>query len=384
MSSPVRARHGSALVTALLGVLLLEAAIVGLLYVCTQEALIGRGFARRLGIRLAAESAVHAALAAWPADSLRALPPGGIHRLAAASGVLPGGASFAAEIERLHGGWLLVKGEGAPDPSSRPLARAAALVSLLDTAPFWEDFAAPVLSAAPLELAAGATLDGLNADEIPSLWDATACPSMGLLDAVAALGSVARPALATASVPTLALDASAVLNGVPPVLEDTALAVAGAFERIGPLTLDDVATLADRIESGAITLQPAGAGRCDTGATGNWGAAEDPTHTCADYVPLIYAPGDLDVLGGAGQGLLIVRGHLRLAPGTRFRGAILSLGGVTAPDVTVHGAIRVAADTSLVGGSIQWNACALWRAFTRPEALRRPYRRSTRWWLPVF
>ncbi|MGH7551689.1 MAG: hypothetical protein ACREMQ_01510 [Longimicrobiales bacterium] len=381
---PLPTRSGSALLTALLGLLVLELAVAGVLYVGTQEAVIAQAYAQRIRARLAAESAVHLALAQWPGDSLRALLPGGVLRIAGAGGSLAGAAASDAEIERLHGSWYVVNGTGRTVRSGPPAARAAALVSMLETASLWQDFGAAVTAAGDVAVAASATVDALHTSAVPAAWSAAMCPAAGLADAHSSLGSLVRPALRVAPSSNIVIDPGAVVAGSPASVRDSTLSATAAFAGVGPLTLDRLAAMADRVEAGSLHLAAASTGStCLTGAHGNWGDPSAPGPPCQGYLPLIYAPGDLEVLSGEGQGMLVVRGRLRLAPGTLFAGAILALGGADARG-TVLGALRAGPGASAIEGSATFNVCALWRAFTGPTPFRKPYRRGARWWLPAF
>jgi hypothetical protein len=380
----LQGRSGSALVTALLGLLVLELAVAGVLYIGTQEAVIAQAIAQRLRARVAAESAVHVALARWPADSVRALLPGGVLRVAGSAGSVAGGVAFAAEIERLSATWFLVRGEGITVVGGPPAGRAAALVSMLETASLWRDFAAAVTAAGEVAVAASAMIDGLRSDAVPAGWSTAMCPAVGLVDARAALGSLDRAALLASPGSSVVIDPGAVLLGSPSTALDSSLSGPAAITRIGPLPLHRLATIADRVEAGSLQLAASSAGStCLTAAPGNWGDPSSSAGACTSYQPLIYAPGDLEVLSGAGQGMLVVGGRLRLAPGTLFAGAVLALGGVDAHG-TIVGAVRTGPGASTFAGSTTFNVCALWRAFTGAAPLRKPYRRGARWWLPAF
>jgi hypothetical protein len=155
------------------------------------------------------------------------------------------------------------------------------------------------------------------------------------------------------------------------------------FDRVGSIGRADFTAFADRIETGSLTLVPAGSTTCDTNVAGNWGAPLDTAHPCFDYLPVIHAPGDL-AFSGAGQGILIVDGNLVIAPGSAFFGAILVRGTITASGGRIVGGVRVggAGGTTRPGGTVRYDECALARAFTRSPALRRVYRTSDRLWLP--
>jgi hypothetical protein len=378
----MKPRRGSALVTALLALLLLEAAIAGLLFACTQEALIARAHTGRLRHRLAAESAIDAIIAAWPADSVRALAPGGIHR-PAMSDSFPGGAVAFGEIERLRSGWFVLRGFGGARgaPSS---ARATALVSTFDEDPLWRQFSAPVIGGASIEIGAGTRVDGAAADAIPPPWSAADCPAQRLVPPLAAFAGLVRPAVIVSPAVTPTLDPGAALAGTPVVAPDSTLAVPATFQRFGAAAFDAAAALADRTAAGSIAPRPASIGTgCDTAAAGNFGAPLDPAHPCAAFFPLVHAPADLEFAGGQAQGIVLARGNVRLAA-TVFAGVILAGGAVTIDDATVLGSVMAAGGVRVLGPSVvSWNACALWRAFTLPPPLRRPLRLGPRWVLPV-
>lgn len=383
MTVSPRSRRGAALVVALVGLLLLEAAIAGLLFVCTQEALIANAAAARLRARIAAASAIHETLATWPADSARRLAPGGVHHVPG-SRALAGGATFSAAVERLHGSWFVIHGTGRGAGASLGSARAAALVWTADLALLWRDLAAPLVAEGDIAIGPAARLDGLSGTSMPPPWSTATCPAEAVASATSALGPLDRPALAAAPAAAIAIDAAATLSGAPVVQIDSALAAAPGARSLGGIDLDVLGSVADHVEAGSLYFAPVvSRGACDTQARGNAGDPFDPAAPCADFHPLIYAPGDLEITGGEGQGLLVVRGTLRLAAGARFAGAIVAERGVVAEGATVLGAVRTGA-ASAIDGALTWNACALWRAFTRTPALRRPWRRSTRWWLPSF
>lgn len=343
-----------------------------------------RELAARLRAHLAARSGVDAALAAWPADSLRALLPAGVHRPTAASATLPGGAVYDAEIERLSGAWFLVRGSGLPAVGHAGGARAAAIVSMLDMASVWRDFDAPLIAGADVAILDNAVLDGMRGDVPPDSWDAAECPASILAEAGSVHGSPVRPAIVAAPDAVVDVRATSKIEGWPAIERDSTLADAATFDRVGPLSLTDVARLADRIETGTLTPAPVLAGAaCVTSAPGNWGDPDDRASPCAYHFPLVYAPGDLEIAGGAGQGVLVVEGHLRVGGGARFVGAIVALGGITAENATVFGAVRAAMHVSVQAATLRYSACAIGRAFTATTAFRRPFRRA-RWWLPAY
>jgi hypothetical protein len=113
------------------------------------------------------------------------------------------------------------------------------------------------------------------------------------------------------------------------------------------------------------------------------GSTPAPTGT------IMVAPGDLDISGGQGRGLLIVQGDLRLTGAVTFRGVIVALGLVTVDSGTVlidglllaHGTGAAAVSVNAFGDLIlHSDPCLIddvaWHA-GRPQLLAR------RGWMPV-
>ena len=66
-------------------------------------------------------------------------------------------------------------------------------------------------------------------------------------------------------------------------------------------------------------------GVCNKSAAGNWGDVNraSPQGACENYFPILYAPGDLHLTGGKGQGILLVEGNLKVAGGFEFYGPVI-------------------------------------------------------------
>ena len=106
-------------------------------------------------------------------------------------------------------------------------------------------------------------------------------------------------------------------------------------------------------------------GECDTASPSNWGDPSGAT-ACAAWLPIIHAPGDLDVVGGAGQGVLLVDGDLELSGGFEFTGAVIVAGTMTIGPggAQVSGGVRAAAVVDASGASrpppfVLRSSCAL-------------------------
>src|SRR5690606_35198404 len=192
-----------------------------------------------------------------------------------------------------------------------------------------------------------------------------------------------RAGIAIADAPLLRVEPSAALHGAPPLEIAAHLADSAAFSGLGPLGMDDVTRLADRLvaEGLDLTAGPGGDG-CDVGSAGAGsldGAVGPAGAPCSGDAQLIFSPGRLTV-SGAGRGVLVVDGDLELAPGAAFAGAILATGRLTlAPGASVTGAVR--AREASIAGAIRFDACALARAFAEAPGLNRPLRPAGRAWV---
>jgi hypothetical protein len=166
------------------------------------------------------------------------------------------------------------------------------------------------------------------------------------------------------------------------------------FERFGQVTATSLAAHADVVVPAGSTLapEPDDNHACQTGPGGrpvsSWG---DPAHTgrsagCERFFPVVYAPGDLAVTGGRGQGVLIVDGWLRIDGPFLFAGVVLARGGIetAGEDVNVFGLVLSAAPGVAMlraSGTIQRSTCALARA---RDGAARPFAARSGGWAEVF
>ena len=160
------------------------------------------------------------------------------------------------------------------------------------------------------------------------------------------------------------------LVGTPPVMVDSAAADADTYERFGAVDRDSIASAAVQLADGVVLSAPAPsldvAGECDASQVDNLGdpsrllGAESP---CADYFPVLHAPGNMRIEGGAGQGVLLVDGDLAIAGRARFSG-VAAVRGVL--EITEHSELRgviLASRVIVHGGShARYSSCAADRA----------------------
>ncbi|HEX6644498.1 MAG TPA: hypothetical protein VF037_07470 [Gemmatimonadales bacterium] len=179
-------------------------------------------------------------------------------------------------------------------------------------------------------------------------------------------------------------DPPACVSGYPAVDVDSTV-TPGTFTQFGDMTFDDLAAAANLVVSGTVTsiapdslAPPTGSpvgtpGRCNRANNRNWGepglAGVVLVPPCYEYFPIIYAPGDVHVSGGRGQGILLVRGNLTLSGGVEFYGPVIVLGEVrsTGTGGHVYGGLMAQnanLDPTVITGNsvVNYSSCAVARA----------------------
>ena len=198
-------------------------------------------------------------------------------------------------------------------------------------------------------------------------------------------------------------DPPACVSGDPAVDVDSAV-TPSTFTEFGDVTFDDLAAAANLVISGTVTSiapdslspplgSPVGTpGRCNRANNTNWGepglAGVVIIPPCYEYFPIIYAPGDVHVSGGRGQGILLVRGNLTLSGGVEFFGPVIVLGEVrsTGTGGHVYGGLmarNATLDPSVITGNsvVNYSSCAVTRALLGAAAVTPLNERS---WAQLF
>ncbi|HEU4563717.1 MAG TPA: hypothetical protein VFS05_03670 [Gemmatimonadaceae bacterium] len=133
-------------------------------------------------------------------------------------------------------------------------------------------------------------------------------------------------------------------------------------------------------------------GACDIGNWYNWGApvtAANPNPgSCKDYFPIIYAPGNLKITGGIGQGILLVNGNLSVQGGFEFYGPVIVRGDLDTQGTGGHfnggvmaANVNLAQNTVLGNAVVTYSSCVLTRVLTMSTT---PSRLATRPWAEMF
>ena len=342
---PPPARRGFALAVALFAVVLIGALVAGVLFAARQAMRMDSNVRDAARALAAAEAGLAAAL---DGGRLPSLAPG---EMSAFAGSLPSGTgSFAGTVLRLNRAIFLVRSSGT---DAGGLSRRS-VAWLVRPAPVALPADATLSVTDELVVGPGSSVDG--GDSPP---DASCPPAGGAVPGIL-LGPAASLDLAGCA------DSSCV-RGAPPVrlagaAEESASRAAAAAARAalaasGSKVYDAAEAPLER--PGAV----GSAAACDTSVRGNWGGAAVPA--CARYFPIVHARGNLSVLGGSGQGVLLVDGDLTVDGGFTFDGPVL-VGGrliVQGAGARFRGSVRArsAALTPSAAGSAEFvfSRCAL-------------------------
>ena len=160
------------------------------------------------------------------------------------------------------------------------------------------------------------------------------------------------------------------ITGNPQILTDPTVTSA-TFTTFGNVTFAQLAAAANQTLSGTINgIGPViSGGACSTGVLSNWGDPMNPASACGNYFPVLYAPGDVRLTGGQGQGILLVAGDLDISGGVEFYGPVIVLGTVRSTGTGGHffGGLMAANanfSTTLLSGNsvVDYSSCTIQRA----------------------
>lgn len=126
----------------------------------------------------------------------------------------------------------------------------------------------------------------------------------------------------------VAEDVGSDVTGNPSGVARNAIAADSAtYTNFGDLDLASLIAGADRPSvSGILSPMPSSTGSvCDRSAALNWGDRNrsSPAGPCESFFPVVYAPGNLDLRNGRGQGILIVAGDLVLSGNFDYAGVVI-------------------------------------------------------------
>jgi hypothetical protein len=173
-----------------------------------------------------------------------------------------------------------------------------------------------------------------------------------------ACGDTSAVAITLAPDAPLTIDADIPPGAQPTAIRDPAADDSMSYLRVGNIPWSELARLADiRLTADTrIAPAPSFAGAQCVPTETNWGDPRAPASPCGSRTPLVYVAGDLTIEGGAGQGVLLVDGHLTISGAFTYSGQI----------VATHG-IETRADNIAISGVVY-----AWRARVDSTATRQP------------
>lgn len=363
--------RGIALALALFAMVISTLLITAVFYIARHEQRMGNSRIAATQAREAAEAGLSAVVANWNTTSYNALASGATLTLPAT--VVGGGASYGGSIRRLTPTTFLVQAEGAYKIGGQTVTRRqlARIVRLNQPS---IDMHAAVTTRVGITVSGSSQISG--SDTVPTPWGGN-CPPPG----PAVPGIRDSAGLVSTSG---ACSGASCISGSPQILTDPSVS-SNTFNQFGDLSFADLAAMATLTASGTVTgIGPTtNAGppaSCRTGDATNWGDPLHPAGTCGGYFPIVYAPGDLRLSGGWGQGILLVAGDLEIAGGVEFYGPVIVLGHIRSTGTGGHifgGLMAENADfeVNLLSGNsvVSYSTCGINRALqgtSRAKALR--------------
>lgn len=272
---------------------------------------------------------------------------------------LEGGSAFNAVLTRTDPGDVRRMFSARVTGTGKTMGRSIQYM-MLTAVPWDMDVRAPVEGAAErFEADKGGIVNG--SDVHPLGWDAF-CSAL----------QADKPGVMWHHADSVEVRDSAQALGDPPIAIDPSLDPTNIFQW-GTFDYDDIVAMADIIvpqdnaAAGQIKPQTTGQGECWYTPWKNWGDPQNPADVCGDYFPIIYRPGDLLIQNGmgAGQGILIIDGNLRIEDFFTFTGIVIVKGEFRIEDgVVINGAVITSNRTRLTDGAplIQYSSCAVERS----------------------
>ena len=375
-------RRGIALVTAILGILVIGALISGIFYASNQNYKAGRNALYQERALTAAEFGQNAVLRDWNVDTAFLMAVGAMRSRTVN---VQNRANAEVTWTKLNRLTFWVVSEGRTEVGTdRQARRRTGMIVRLDVPDIPARGALNIRSSAAKDTLGGNGFVS-GTDVNPTGW--AECPLAG----PEAPGIVASD---TSKMATKGTNCSGYLcvTGTPKREPETTLADTSEFFTFGGINWAELTAKANlTYASGTLMTGGSGAtsmgprvvnGQCDKTSIYNWG---DPARTtvCANYFPIIWGKGNLSISGGSGQGILLVDGDLTVSGGATFHGPVLVRGRIVSSGQGAHflGGVMVAntsglPSTILGAGSFKYSRCALITALSahaKPTVAKRSW-----------
>ena len=158
-----------------------------------------------------------------------------------------------------------------------------------------------------------------------------------------ACGDTSTVAVTLAPDAPLIVDADIPPGAQPIALRDPAAADSMSYLRVGGIWWSELSRLADiHLQADTrIAPTPSVAGAQCVPTETNWGDPSGRASPCGNRAPLVYVAGDLTIDGGAGQGVLLVAGHLTITGAFTYSGQIVATHGIEtrADNIAISGVV---------------------------------------------
>lgn len=350
--------RGIALPLVMFVLVILGVIIAGTFYVARLELKTGDNTVAASQAAASAEAGVDSVLANWNSGAFNGMAVAAETTFTSVS--MGGNASYIATLRRLNNTLFMVRADGRqafPGGGIQGRRQVSKLVRL--DIPLI-DMTAAITTRTGITISGSSDVSGI--DSIPAGWGAL-CPPAG--------PTVPGVRDSSGNVNTSgACSGASCIVGNPQILTDPTVN-SGTFNQFGNTSFTQLAARANLVVSGTITgIGPVTlAGACRTSVITNWGDPLNPAAPCGSYWPIVYAPGDLHLSGGVGQGILLVGGDLTLAGGVEFYGPVISQGTVrsTGTGGHIYGGVMAAnanLGTVLISGNsvVNFSSCSIARA----------------------
>ncbi len=316
--------HGIALVMAVFAIVVIGALVAGTFFAGRLEQRTGLNAMSGAQSFEAAEAGLADVLDNWDAPIYNNMAPGDTMTLPSVS--MGGSTWYVNRVTRLNDNLFQVISAGAKaDAGGNIMAQRVVGTFARLNIPTIDMTAAITVNG---RLFIGGSTEVSGVDRNPNGWGAS-CPTA--TDTLAGVRSSSSH-LTTRGANCAGLDC---VEGDPPFMGDDPTVDSTLFNDFGGVTFDELAAMADIQVNGTVTgvipsLTSTLPARCDRSDDNNWGEPYFGTgfQQCFNYFPIIYAPGNLHISGGRGQGILLVQGDLELSGGMEFYGPVVVQGNV--------------------------------------------------------
>jgi hypothetical protein len=369
----MRNRSGIAMLMAMLGIIVVGAVITGSYSAALVEQRVGENTRRQGQAYAAAEAGISENIANWKTGTWNSLSLG---NTAAISGSGPNGVgTYAGTVRKLNSQLYFfdVTGKDRYNRSKQRLGAMARIILI----------SMDLQAALTTRAGAGSQIGGtsqISGFDVPPWPDECPPPGGG------------TPGIRTQNPPNITGDGAACANlacvtgnpvgvcyrngqGCNPLPSGSA--ADATFFNYGDATWTTLTSIATIRLAGSnyqnILPQVDADGFCNMSTVYNWGEPQRPADVpaCTSYFPIIYAPRDLSINTGRGQGILLVEGNITIAGNFVFDGIIIAKGSLSTFGTGNHmtGAVLAAnvdlnREQVMGDAMIQYSSCAITQAQT--------------------